>query len=303
MDPLTEFTRLRPLFLALAYRMLSSVAEAEDVVQDAYLKWHGVDAARVESPRAYLTTVVTRLCLDRLGSVQARRTEYVGTWLPDPVAGFALTMPTDPSSSLELAESLSFAFLLMLERLQPMERAVFLLRQAFDVEYPELAEMLGTSEANCRQLFARAHQKLAGEKRFEASLERRGELLDGFRAACDNGDLARLKSLLAKDVMLLADGGGRSTRFGRARALTAPLAGADVVARFLLAVYAQRPAGLAVRRHTINGGPGLLAYADGALVSVLTLDADADGICRLYIVTEPGKLSRLASSSASHLGD
>jgi RNA polymerase sigma-70 factor, ECF subfamily len=289
-DALTEFASLRPLLFSVAYRMLGSASEADDVLQDTYLRWHDVDRAAVVSPKAYLTAIVTRLCVDRLEAARARRTDYVGVWLPEPLSR---DPGPPPGHALDLAESLSLAFLLMLERLTPAERAVYLLRLAFDVEYAELAGMLETSEANCRQLFSRAQKKLAGSKRFDASPERRSALLDGFVAACESGDVAGLRGLLAEDVQLLADGGGRDMAFGRARAPRAPLVGRGVVARFLLAVYGQRPSGVALRPRCINGGPGLAVLVDGALTAALTLDAGAAGIEVIYIVGNPAKLARL----------
>jgi RNA polymerase sigma factor (sigma-70 family) len=210
------FEELRPGAFAVAYRMLGSVSEAEDVVQEAFLRLHRApqEGERIESPRAYLSTVVTRLCIDQLRSARVRRESYVGEWLPEPMVANA---DQDPARSAEMADSLSLAFLVLLESLSPEQRAAFLLREAFDYPYEAIARILGKSEDNARQLAARARKHVEERRtRFEASRERRDELARSFFAAAEHGDLEALEALLANDVVLHGDGGGKVPAIARA---------------------------------------------------------------------------------------
>ena len=220
---------LRPVAFAIAYRMLGSVSEAEDAVQEAFLRLHRAreEGERIESPRAYLATVVTRLCIDQLRSARVRRERYVGEWLPEPLVG---AEDADPARHVEMADSLSMAFLLLLERLSPEQRAAFLLREVFDYPYGDVARIVDTSEANARQLVSRARRQVEeGRPRYEPSQELRDELTRRFLAAIEEGDLAGLEDLLAEDVVLHGDGGGKVP------ALARPVAGRKRVARTLLA--------------------------------------------------------------------
>ena len=280
--------RLRPLMFAIAYRMLGSVSEAEDVVQDALLRLHRVDEP-VDSLDAYVTTVTTRLAIDHLRSARARREEYVGCWLPEPVVTSA--DETDPAALLERAHDVSLALLVLLERLSPLERAVFLLREVFGYEYRDIGRVVGKSEANCRQLLHRAQKHLqeAGH-RFDPSATKRNELSDRFFAACTQGDLPALEQLLAEDVVFYADGGGKAT------AVRHPIHGRVQVARFVLGLVRHAVTHRwRMERVLVNGGPGFWVLDDqGALVAVLALDTAADQVRALYNVLNPEKLRHLS---------
>lgn len=287
---------LRPVAFAVAYRMLGGVAEAEDVVQEALLR---LDAAlargeEIASPRAYLATTTTRLAIDELRSARARREAYVGDWLPeplpesDPLAG--MREEDDPARRAEIADSLSTAFLVLLERLTPEERAALLLHDVFDYGYAEVAEIIDKSEQNARQLATRARRRVAeGRPRFESSGERREELGARFFDAAERGDLEALEQLLARDVVLRGDGGGKVP------ALAQPLHGAERVARTLASwLAAGRRGGAKVRRAELNGGPGLLiSDAAGGLVSAMTLEVAAGRVVGVNSVVNPDKLRHL----------
>lgn len=281
-----DFDRHRALLFSIAYRMLGGVADAEDVVQEAFLRWQKDPGAEVRSPRAYLSAVVTRLCIDHLRREKARRERYVGPWLPEPLVGE--TAP-DAAESAVLEESLSMAFLVLLESLTPVERAVFLLREVFDYEHAEISRLIGKSEANCRQISRRARQSVAARRpRFDPSPEAEERLLRSFLEACMSGDMEALLSLLSDDVTLWSDGGGKVV------AARNPIHGPDRVARFLLGITREAPADLAFRWLPVNGRSGLVAYfADGRPQSVVTLDI-ADGSIRgIRIVVNPEKLANV----------
>jgi RNA polymerase sigma-70 factor (TIGR02957 family) len=281
---------LRPSGFAIAYRMLGSVSEAEDVVQEAFLRLHRAqdEGQRIESPRAYLSTVVTRLAIDQLRSARARRETYVGEWLPEPL----VTSPDeDPARHAEMADSLSLAFLVLLENLSPEQRAVFLLREVFDYPYDRIAEIVEKSEANVRQLAVRARRHVEeGRSRFEASREERDELARRFFAATQEGDLEGLEALLAQDVVLHGDGGGK------APALARPLHGRARVSHTLLA-WARSTArfgGVSMRPVDVNGQPGaMILDPDGRLINVLALDIAAGQIQAVRSVVNPDKLQHL----------
>src|SRR5919199_1362902 len=252
-----DFDRYRLLLFSIAYRMLGSVMDSEDVVQEAFVRWQGAPEGEVRSPRAYLSKVVTRLSIDQLRSAQVRREEYVGPWLPEPLTG---ELPaTDVADEAVLDESLSMAFLVLLESLTPTERAVFLLREVFDYDYGEISRLVGKSEANCRQIARRARQSVAARRpRFESSSEQEKRLMGSFLEACMSGDMEGLLGLLAEDITLWSDGGGN------VRAALNPIHGSDKVARFLLGILSKAPPGLVVRWARINGQPGVIGYyADG----------------------------------------
>jgi RNA polymerase sigma-70 factor (ECF subfamily) len=280
----------RPAAFAVAYRMLGSVSEAEDVVQEAFLRLHRAlqEGEQIASPRAYLSTVVTRLCIDELRSARARRERYVGEWLPEPI----LASPEeDPARHAEVADSLSLAFLVLLESLSPEQRAAFLLREVFDYSYGEIAELVGTREDNARQLAARARAHVEARRpRFEASRERREELAARFFAAAETGDLGALEDLLAHDVVLHGDGGGK------ALALARPLHGRTRVARTLLTWTrtAERIAGVSLRRVEVNGHPGAMVLdREGGLLAVWALDIADDQIQAVRSIVNPDKLGHL----------
>ena len=288
-----ELLALRPLIFSIAYRMLGSVAEAEDVAQEAFLRFHRAqeEGVAIEAPKAWLAAVATRLAIDHLRSARVRREAYVGPWLPEPVVE-----EKEPAMArhVEMAESLSMAFLVILEALSPVERAVFLLREVFDYGYDEIAAVVGKSEDNCRQIFARARHHIdAGKPRYEASAEKRDALAQRFFAACESGDLAGLVQLLAAEATFFGDGGGK------AAATLHPVRGRDPVARLFQGFYTKgRQVGFQVRRVLVNGQEGaLFVDAEGRLISVLALEI-ADGVVqKIRAVVNPDKLHHLGPLS------
>ena len=287
-----EFDELRPSAFAVAYRMLGSVSEAEDVVQEGFLRLHRAREAgeRIESPRAYLSTVVSRLSLDHLRSARVRRETYVGEWLPEPLVASA---DDDPARKAEMADSLSLAFLVLLESLSPEQRAAFLLREVFDEPYDRIAEIVGTSEQNARQLATRARRHVEERRpRFEASREQREALATRFFEAAEEGDLQGLEELLAHDVVLRGDGGGKAPALARA------LHGRTRVARTLKAGFARLQTLLGdytSRREEINGQPGALFFdREGRLISVAILDIAEGQIQGVSSIVNPDKLRHLA---------
>ena len=285
MDSRTDaFTSTRPLLFSIAYRMLGSVADAEDLVQDAYLRWREAPETEVREPRAYLATIVTRLAINQLRSARSQRESYVGPWLPEPL----VTEHTpDSSEPVELAESLSMAFLVMLERLSPIERAVLLLRDVFDFDYAEIARIVDKSETNCRQLLARAKKHMgAGESRFDVDREQADRLTQRFTEAASAGDMDGLLSVLAEDITLWADGGGKVKG-----AALRPLHGADSVARFVVGVIQRfMPAESIMRRTRINGEPGFIVYMSGRPLAAMILHIRDDRVHTVYAIANPDKL-------------
>jgi RNA polymerase sigma-70 factor (ECF subfamily) len=279
MDRETQFQDLRPLLFALAYRMLGTRADAEDVVQDAYLRWQAVPLEQVQSPKSYLTTVVARLALDGLKSAHRQRETYIGPWLPEPLVE---PMGTKP---VEMAESLSLAFLHLLESLSPTERVAFLLREVFDASYEEVAEVLETSEPNSRQIVARARRHLQDRRpRFAVDRDRQAAVLREFLSACATGDPSQLTALLSENAVLYTDGGGKVS------AALNPIFGADRVVRFLIGVGRKIPA-LSVELAGVNGGLGAILRDGDKPYCVLALDLAPNGsIGSLYIVSNPDKL-------------
>lgn len=277
-----EFERHRARCFALAYRMLGSRAEAEDIVQEAWLRWQRAGA--VESPGAWLTTAVTRLCLDHAKSARVRRERYVGPWLPEPLET-AGAPEVDP-------DSISMAFLLVLERLSPMERAVYLLRQVFDADYPEIGEMLGKNAAAARQLFhrARAHLKDA-RPRHAPSKEEHLRLLSSFMLAVQTGEVAPVEALLAEDARAWSDGGGK------VRAALKVVHGSHRVARLFTGLVQKGGASdLSPEMRELNGWPALLLYRDGAVVMAVSVETDGEKVHAVHLVTNPEKLARISPS-------
>ncbi len=274
---------LRGYLFAIAYRMLGSVAEAEDVVQEAYLRYHEA-GSDPESPRAYLATVTTRIAIDQLRSARARREVYPGEWLPEPL------VDDEAARHAETADSLSLAFLHLLEQLSPVERAVFLLREVFDYPYPDVAEIVGKSPANCRQILARAHTHVdEGRHRFDVSREERDEVARRFLAAWDEGDTEGLIELLAPDAVVHGDGGGK------APSIPAPLVGAERVAKALVGWGRRaREFGLTHRAALVNGEPGIVfSDADGRVVWVSALEIAGGVVIAVRSVLNPDKLGHL----------
>ena len=282
------FTSTRPQLFAIAYRMLGSVADAEDIVQDAYLRWQEAPETDVRAPRAYLTTIVTRLAINQLRSARSQRETYVGPWLPEPLV---TDHAPDPSEPVELAESLSMAFMVMLERLSPVERAVLLLHDVFDFEYAEIARIVDKSEANCRQLLSRAKRHVgADEARFDADPAQAERLMQRFTQAAGAGDVDGMLAVLAEDITLWADGGGKV----RGAALR-PIRGAESVARFVTGVI-QRfvPVERTMRPARINGEPGFIVYASGRPLAAMILHIRGGRIGAIYAIGNPDKLRTLS---------
>jgi RNA polymerase sigma-70 factor (ECF subfamily) len=282
------FASARPMLFSIAYRMLGSVMDAEDLVQDAYLRWENAPETEVRSPRAYLTTIVTRRAINQLRAARTKRETYVGPWLPEPL------VTEDTPDPAELAESLSMAFLVLLERLSPTERAVFLLHEVFDFDYTEIARMVDKTEANCRQLLARARKRIgASRARFEADPAQARQLTQRFTEASLAGDMDGLLALLAEDITLWADGGGKAPG-----AALKPVRGPTPVARFVLGVMRRFvPAETTVRPVEINGQPGFIAYVSGRALSALIFDLRDGRIHNIYVIANPDKLQALPASS------
>ena len=283
------FATYRPLLFGLAYRMLGSVMDAEDIVQEAFLRWQQTAGARVETPQAYLSAIVTRLCIDHLRSARVRREAYVGPWLPEPLVG----APLEETTTTALADSLSLAFLVLLETLTPVERAVFLLHEVFGYAYDEIAPMIDKSAAACRQIGVRARRHVEERRpRFDALPAQQERLLHRFVQACTTGDVDTLVTLLADDVTVWTDGGGK------VHAALRPIHGPANVARFLRGILAKAPPSLAVHVSTVNGQPGLAAEIDGHVSYVLAIDGMDECITAIRIVANPEKLRRFTPSHA-----
>lgn len=292
-DPLAAFERERGRLFGIAYRMLGSVAEAEDVLQDAWLRWQGVDHSQVENPSAYLVRLVTRLSIDTLGAARNRLTDYVGPWLPEPLVGRRAqrNLSEDPAALQELADDLSTAFLLMLERLTPVERAVFLLRESFDFSYKEIAEIVGKTEENCRQIDRRARKHLEEHRRSApADPAEHDRLVEGFLRAVRDGDMDGMVALLAQDATLYSDGGGK------VKAAQKPIHGAESIALFLYNIRRQAvrmQVDFELRPTIVNGRAGFMTLAEGRLYNVFALDTEPGKIRGVYVVANPDKLANI----------
>jgi RNA polymerase sigma-70 factor, ECF subfamily len=286
-NALAAFDAHQALLLSIAYRMLGSRADAEDMVQETFLRWQQASDAEIRDPRAFLVTVITRLCINQLQSARVKREQYFGQWLPEPV----LTGPMAHTRNMPgIDGSLSIAFLMLLERLTPMERAVFLLREVFDYEYPEVATALGQSEVNCRQILKRAKQHIEeGRPRFNVSPAQQERLLQQFLETTADGDMQAFLALLSEDVVLYTDGGGKAT------AVPNPIYGAERVARFFFGAREKLMPKDVVRHFAgINNQPGVVVYHQGRVFGVLTLEVAEDRIRNIYIVRNPDKLERLS---------
>ena len=283
---LATFDQYRGLLFSIAYRMLGSVADAEDMLQEAFIRWQQSSEQDIESPRAFLVAIVSRLCINHLQSARVQREQYFGEWLPEPIV---TNIASDPFGILKIDESLSMAFLILLERLTPIERAVFLLREVFEYDYSEVARIVGQSEVNCRQILRRARQHIeAMRPRFEVPERKRTDLFDRFLEAVGTGEMGGLLDLLAKDVVLHSDGGGKGV------AVPNEVRGADRVARGILgALQRLVPRNLVRKLGHINGSPGVINYLEGKPHSVVTLEI-RDGLIReIFIISNPEKLSHI----------
>jgi len=283
---LATFDQYRSLLFSIAYRMLGSVADAEDMLQETFIRWQQTADDTIRSPRAFLVTIISRLCINQLQSARVKREEYVGQWLPEPI----VTDPnSDPLRILKIDESLSMAFLVLLERLTPIERAVFLLREVFEYEYAEIAAFLDQSETNCRQILRRARQHVSAMRpRFKTSERKKKDLLERFLKATASGDMEGLVALLSSDVVLHSDGGGKAV------AVPNVIHGVNNVARGALGGLQKLvPKNLVNRLAQINGEPGIVSYLNGKPYSVVTLDTSEEKIRAIYVLTNPEKLSHV----------
>jgi RNA polymerase sigma-70 factor (ECF subfamily) len=282
------FAGLRPRLFSIAYRMLGTRADAEDVLQDAWLRWHRTDRTQLQSEEAWLVTIVTRLSIDRLRAAKVERETYSGFWLPEPLVDID---DHTPEAAAELASELSVALMWVLERLAPEERAAFLLRQAFDQDYADMAAILGKSEAACRQMVHRATERVRQERpRFEVSKDAHRLLLERFMQAARSGDHVAMKALLADDVEIVSDGGGKVPSFGKI------LRGAERIANLYRAVQLRHRDQVEYRQALVNGEPGLLRYVGGQLESAQAFVMDGERIIAIFTVRNPDKLTAISAS-------
>lgn len=289
-DTTDIFSRLQPRLLGAAYRMLGSMAEAEDVVQDAWMGWHGADHAGIDNPEAWLIATTTRRAIDRLRSAHHHREQYVGIWLPEPVLTDG---PATPEQVNEISSDLSIAFLLVLERLAPEARAAFLLHEVFDADYAEIAHALGKSEAACRQIVHRAkHQLLEDRKRYVVAPDVHQRLMKRFADALSKGDFAGLKDMLADSAILMGDGGGVVTSFPE------PMVGGQRIAQLLYAPTLRPDNEVRIELALINGEIGVLRYVRGELESAQSCVIEGDRITRIYVQRNPEKLRRIRAHQA-----
>jgi RNA polymerase sigma-70 factor, ECF subfamily len=289
-DPVADaFEEYRSLLFAIAYRMLGSAMEAEDIVQEAYLRYRATPPESIRTLKSYLTTIVHHLCINHLKSAQTKREDYIGPWLPEPlITGDGASLGS-PLRQITDRESISMAFLVLLESLSPLERAVFLLREVFDYEYAEIAQVTGRDEAACRQLFSRAKKHISEHRpRFPASPEAHAKMVGRFVEVCIAGDINNLMSLLAEDVTTWSDSGGKV--IGAARM---PLQGREKVARALLSMLSRVPEDTTVEVIEANGFPALLLRVKGQIVGVFTLEVEGDVIRAARVVANPDKLAHL----------
>lgn len=286
-DPDAIFAELRPRLFSIAYRMLGIRAEAEDVVQDAWLRWNASQKDELQSPEAWLVTIVTRLSIDRLRAARSEREAYTGFWLPEPLVDVD---EQTPERLAEQASDLSLALMWVLERLSPEERAAFVLRQAFDEDYADVAAALGKSEAACRQLVHRAAERVRQERaRFEVPRDAHKALVDKFINAARAGDRPAMMALFADDVHMVSDGGGKVPSFGKL------ISGALRLANLYYVTWRRNGPTISYRAATVNGEPGLLRYVDGVLESAQAFAFDGGRIAAIYTVRNPDKLARIAA--------
>ena len=283
------FETYRTYLFAIAYRMLGSAMDAEDMVQETYLRFQTTHLETIHSLKAYLTTILTRLCMDQLQLARRKRELYVGPWLPEPILTTETAETGDPEKRVEMEESISMAFMVLLEQLQPFERAVFLLREVFAYEFAEIATMLDKSEASCRRSFSRAKHHLHEHRpRFPASPQIHHQLLNGYFQAVQKGEMAPLMNLLSEDVTLWADGGGKIKQ-----AALRPIRGRKAVARFSLGTKRFWPENVRVVLEEVNGQAALIVRAGGQVISVLTIDVAEGQIQVIRVIANPEKLARV----------
>ena len=283
------FETYRSYLFGVAYRMLGSAMDAEDMVQETYIRYQTASPQDLRSLKAYLTTILTRLCIDQLDLARRKRELYVGPWLPEPILTTTAADTADPEKRVELEESISLAFLVLLEQLQPFERAVFLLREVFDYEFAEIAAMLGKSEAACRRSFSRAKPHLHDQRpRFPASRQTHQQLLDSYVRAVETGEMEALMNLLSEDVVLWTDGGGKAKT-----AAFRPVIGRDAVARFSMGTKRFWPPDYHTEQAEVNGQLAVLIYFGDQLVSVLTIEVEGEKIRAVRVIANPDKLAHV----------
>src|SRR5579859_500817 len=288
-----SFETYRSYLFAIAYRMLGSAMDAEDMVQETYLRYQSTPKDSITSLKAFLTTIISRLCVDQLHLARRKREQYLGPWLPEPIITAENLEGSSPEEHVDREESISMAFLLLLEQLQPVERAVFLLREVFDYDYAEIASFLGKSEAACRQGFSRAKKHLAAHRpRFSAPLETQKQMLTSFQQALQAGEMTTLMNMLAEDVTFWADGGGKVKGVAIHQ-----LSGRDEVVRFILSrapIFRNTlPTGLRVELAEVNGQPALITRSDERALAVLTIDMEAEQIKAIRFLANPEKLTHI----------
>ena len=284
-----SFETYRPYLFAIAYRMLGSAMDAEDMVQETYLRYQTAKPETIHSLKAYLTTILTRLCMDQLQLAHRKREQYVGPWLPEPILTTEAAETGDPEKQVEMEESISLAFLVLLEQLQPFERAVFLLREVFAYEFAEIAPILGKTEAACRRSFSRAKLHLREHRpRFPASPQIHQQLLNGYFQAVQTGEMTPLMNLLSEDVTLWADGGGKVKQ-----AALRPIRGRDAVARFSLGTKRFWPENSRVELEEVNGQAALIVRSGEKVFAVLSIEVEQGQIQAIRIIANPEKLARV----------
>lgn len=291
-EAVRAFDRLRPRLQKIAYRMLGSVAEAEDIVQDAWLRWHATTREEIDNTEAWLVAVTTRISIDRLRAAKIQREHYAGIWLPEPQLTDA---PVTPEEAAERTDDLSVAFLMLLERLTPEARAAFLLREVFDADYAEVADILGKTEAACRQLVSRAKTQLRDERPRQTVVppETHQRLLQSFAHALERGDFPAINAFLAEDAMLIGDGGGKATAFPE------PMLGGRRIAQLFYAASLRFGSAVGVKLVALNGEWALLRFIDGTLESALSFEMDGERVSHIYVQRNPDKLARLAADYAA----
>lgn len=283
------FEEHRKYLFGIAYRMLGSAADADDMVQETFLRWRDADRATILSPRAFLSTVITRICLDRLKEAHAKRVDYVGPWLPEPLATAELTAPPGASEAMEAAESISLAFLVLLESLTPLERAVHLLHDVFDYSHDEVASIIGRDPATCRKILERARKDIVARRpRFAPTKEAHREMVARFAAAVATGDATSLERMLATDVCSYADGGGK-----RPGAATKPVIGLETVVKLYAGLHKRFPADSTTEIVDINGWPALVLRVHGKTEGVVQLETDGETIFAVRTTLNPDKLLRI----------
>jgi RNA polymerase sigma-70 factor (TIGR02957 family) len=284
-DGLSAFAEVRPRLFGIAYRMLGSAAEAEDIVQDAWLRWQATNRSVVESPPAFLATIITRLCINFAQSAHSRRESYVGTWLPEPV-----DTSSDPALGAERGEALKLAVIVLLEKLSPTERAAYVLREAFDYSYRQIADILQMEEANTRQLVSRARKHILDGRRTPASSDEQRRFLEAFIIAAQKGDLTALEGLFAEDVVSYSDGGGI------VNAARVPVSGRERVAKFIASFASHFWTGMTLAWVETNGQASVLMSRDGAPVALATVSASAQGIDQIMWIMRPSKLAAISTA-------